>query len=194
MARYGGASQAHIRARAVGGTQARIAAAALRDSGRFAEAVQLLEPYTARNPDYQELALLYYGLAGIARAWGDDDLRLYYLAESSVADLRAGTRSYASLYDLALLLFDRKDYDRAAAYMGSASDDAMHCRSMVRIPVSLFRGRQDQRGHLLEHRPKAGHDDHDDLVGRCLPGRPHRYPLVRAVAAPPPARQPPAAD
>lgn len=113
-----------------------IAAAALRDSGRFAEAVQLLEPYTARNPDYQELALLYYGLAGIARAWGDDDLRLYYLAESSVADLRAGTRSYASLYDLALLLFDRKDYDRAAAYMGSASDDAMHCRSMVRIPVS----------------------------------------------------------
>ena len=117
-------------------TQARIAAAALRDSGRFAEAVQLLEPYTARNPDYQELALLYYGLAGIARAWGDDDLRLYYLAESSVADLRAGTRSYASLYDLALLLFDRKDYDRAAAYMGSASDDAMHCRSMVRIPVS----------------------------------------------------------
>ena len=29
-------------------TQARIAAAALRDSGRFAEAVQLLEPYTAR--------------------------------------------------------------------------------------------------------------------------------------------------
>mgnify|MGYP002308751127 CR=1 FL=1 len=96
----------------------------------------MLEPYTARNPDYQELALLYYGLAGIARAWGDDDLRLYYLAESSVADLRAGTRSYASLYDLALLLFDRKDYDRAAAYMGSASDDAMHCRSMVRIPVS----------------------------------------------------------
>ena len=62
-------------------TQARIAAAALRDSGRFAEAVQLLEPYTARNPDYQELALLYYGLAGIARAWGDDDQRLNYLAE-----------------------------------------------------------------------------------------------------------------
>ena len=93
MARYGDACQAHVRARAVGV-----------DAGA---AVQLLEPYTARNPDYQELALLYYGLAGIARAWGDDDLRLYYLAESSVADLRAGTRSYASLYDLALLLFDR---------------------------------------------------------------------------------------
>ena len=28
------------------------------------------------------------------------------------------------LQNLALLLFDRKDYDRAAAYMGSASDDA----------------------------------------------------------------------
>lgn len=131
---------AHVRNIAVPGlsewTRARMAAAVLRDSGRYEEAVRLLEPYTAKNPDYQELALLYYGLAGIARAWGDEDLRLYYLAESSIADLRAGTRSYASLYDLALALFDRKDYDRAAAYMGSASDDAMHCRSMVRIPVS----------------------------------------------------------
>ena len=117
-------------------TRARMAAATLRDSGRYDEAVRLLEPYTAMNLDYQEQALLYYGIAGIARAWGDEDLRFYYLAESSIADLRAGTRSYASLYDLALVLFDRKDYDRAAAYMGCASDDAMHCRSMVRIPVS----------------------------------------------------------
>lgn len=137
MARYGDACQAYVRARAVG-----VDAGADRPPPLCATAAASPRPYSCSSPirpgtpTIRSLALLYYGLAGIARAWGDDDLRLYYLAESSVADLRAGTRSYASLYDLALLLFDRKDYDRAAAYMGSASDDAMHCRSMVRIPVS----------------------------------------------------------
>lgn len=96
----------------------------------------MLEPYTARNPDYQELALLYYGLAGIARRGATTTCGFITWPNRPSPSLRAGTRSYASLYDLALLLFDRKDYDRAAAYMGSASDDAMHCRSMVRIPVS----------------------------------------------------------
>lgn len=116
--------------------QVRMAAARLQEEGHSDEAIRLLQPYTAMNADYQEQALLFYNLAGLARSAGDEDLRLYYLAESSIADLRAGTRSYASLYDLALALFDRHDYDRAAAYMGSSSDDALRCRSMVRIPIS----------------------------------------------------------
>lgn len=130
----------HVRSLAVPGqselTRARMRASALRDEGRYEEAIRLLEPFTARVLSNPDRALLYYGLAGIARRQGDEDRGLYYLAESSIADLQAGTRSYSSLYDLALALFDRKDYDRAAAYMGCSSDDAMHCRSMVRIPVS----------------------------------------------------------
>lgn len=130
----------HVRSLAVPGqselTRARMKASALRDEGRYEEAIRLLEPFTARVLSNPDRALLYYGLAGIARRQGDEDKGLYYLAESSIADLQAGTRSYSSLYDLALALFDRKDYDRAAAYMGCSSDDAMHCRSMVRIPVS----------------------------------------------------------
>lgn len=130
----------HVRSLAVPGqselTRARMKASALRDEGRYEEAIRLLEPFTARVLSNPDRALLYYGLAGIARRQGDADRGLYYLAESSIADLQAGTRSYSSLYDLALALFDRKDYDRAAAYMGCSSDDAMHCRSMVRIPVS----------------------------------------------------------
>ncbi|WP_295935939.1 DUF6377 domain-containing protein [uncultured Alistipes sp.] len=115
---------------------ARMAAMELRDRGEYQAALQLLEPYTTKNLDYQRCALLYYIMAGIADKQGDDDLKMYYLAESSIADLRAGTRSYASLYDLALELFDLKDYDRATAYMGSAFDDAIQCKSVSRIPHS----------------------------------------------------------
>lgn len=75
-------------------------------------------------------------MAHIAKGQGDEDRMLYYLAESSISDLRAGTRSYSSLYDLALELFDRKDYDRATAYMGSTFDDAIRCKSVTRIPNS----------------------------------------------------------
>ena len=81
-------------------------------------------------------SLVYYSMAHIAKGQGDEDRMLYYLAESSISDLRAGTRSYSSLYDLALELFDRKDYDRATAYMGSTFDDAIRCKSVTRIPNS----------------------------------------------------------
>ena len=135
-----GDTLSHIRKLSVPGcsdqTRTRMAAARLSETGRYDEALQLLEPLTAKNLSHQNFALVYYSMAHIAKGQGDEDRMLYYLAESSISDLRAGTRSYSSLYDLALELFDRKDYDRAAAYMGSASDDAMHCRSMVRIPVS----------------------------------------------------------
>ena len=117
-------------------TRARMEALSLRDSARCAEALQLLEPFTAKVLSYPERALLYYAMSDIARKMGDEDLSAYCLAESSISDLCAGTRSYYSLYDLALRLFDRGDFDRAAAYMGSTFDDAVRCKSIARIPNS----------------------------------------------------------
>lgn len=135
-----GDTLSHIRKISVPGhndlTRARMAAARLGENGRYDEALQLLEPLTAKNLSHQNFALVYYSMAHIAKAQGDEDRMLYYLAESSISDLRAGTRSYSSLYDLALELFDRKDYDRATAYMGSTFDDAIRCKSVTRIPNS----------------------------------------------------------
>lgn len=117
-------------------TRARMRAAGLRDSMRYVEALETLEPFTARVLTYPERALLYYAMSDIARKMGDEDLSAYYLAESSISDLCAGTRSYYSLYDLALRLFNREEFDRAAAYMGSTFDDAVRCKSIARIPNS----------------------------------------------------------
>ena len=127
-----GDTLSHIRKLSVPGcsdqTRMRMAAARLSETGRYDEALQLLEPLTAKNLSHQNFALVYYSM--------DEDRMLDYLAESSISDLRAGTRSYSSLYDLALELFDRKDYDRATAYMGSTFDDAIRCKSVTRIPNS----------------------------------------------------------
>ena len=135
-----GDTLSHIRKLSVPGcsdqTRMRMAAARLSETGRYDEALQLLEPLTAKNLSHQNFALVYYSMAHIAKGQGDEDRMLYYLAESSISDLRAGTRSYSSLYDLALELFDRKDYDRATAYMGSTFDDAIRCKSVTRIPNS----------------------------------------------------------
>ena len=135
-----GDTLSHIRKLSVPGcsdqTRTRMAAARLSETGRYDEALQLLEPLTAKNLSHQNFALVYYSMAHIAKGQGDEDRMLYYLAESSISDLRAGTRSYSSLYDLALELFDRKDYDRATAYMGSTFDDAIRCKSVTRIPNS----------------------------------------------------------
>lgn len=117
-------------------TVARMKALGLRDSARSEEALRLLEPFTAKVLSHPDRALLYYAMSDMARKIGDEDLSAYYLAESSISDLCAGTRSYYSLYDLALRLFDRGDFDRAAAYMGSTFDDAVRCKSIARIPNS----------------------------------------------------------
>lgn len=119
-------------------TKARMRAATLVDSARYDEALELLKPFGAQNLDHPSAALLYYTMSGIAGRQGDSDAELRYLAESSISDLRAGTRSYSSLYDLAQKLFDRKEYDRAASYMDCTFQDAMLCKSVARIPASSF--------------------------------------------------------
>lgn len=119
-------------------TKARLRATSLTDRALYDEAMQQLEPLTAQNLEYPNEALLYYTMAGVAGSQGDRDGQLRFLAESAVADLRAGTRSYSSLYDLAQKLFDDQQYDRAASYMDCTFQDAMLCKSVARIPASSF--------------------------------------------------------
>ena len=55
--------------------------------------------------------------------------------QARIADLQAGTRSYFSLYNLALRLFERNDLERASRYMQRTLDDALACKSGARIPL-----------------------------------------------------------
>ncbi|MFQ7503341.1 MAG: hypothetical protein ACLRMJ_09990 [Alistipes finegoldii] len=110
-------------------------------TGRYDEALQLLEPLTAKNLA-TEFRLVYYSMKHTprGRATGPD---AHYLAESpyptcapAPAPIRRCTIWPSN--------FSTADYDRATAY-GFDFDDAIRCKSVTQIPNS-FGGGEDQRG------------------------------------------------
>jgi hypothetical protein len=55
------------------------------------------------------------------------------LALTAIADLKFGTREYASLQKLAYLLYDKGDVDRAYKYLTCSMDDAVACNARLRF-------------------------------------------------------------
>src|SRR5690554_7590934 len=55
---------------------------------------------------------------------GEADSAVHYLALSSVSDLKSAVKEYISLWQLAGLLYERGDVDRAYRYVQTSLDDA----------------------------------------------------------------------
>ncbi|MBJ2184028.1 MAG: hypothetical protein JFR38_05875 [Muribaculaceae bacterium] len=72
-------------------------------------------------------------LSAIAGQSGDENTRLYYLAESAMADIRSATREVASLQELGALLFSLGDIERAYTYLSTALANAVECGAEVRM-------------------------------------------------------------
>lgn len=117
-------------------TRARQQALELSDQGLYDEAHAVLQPYLNKKLAPWNEALLYYDLGEIADDAQRQEAAIEYYTRSAIADLRAGTRSYFSLYNLALLLFERNDLERASRYMQRTLDDALLCKSGARIPLT----------------------------------------------------------
>ena len=102
--------------------QQRAQAEADRDrEGALSWALKALEATTPRSRQYARAAFF------VSTYQTDDEQELVWLARSALADVMCGTRDYASLNDLAALLYRRGDIDRAFRY---AAD---HC-----MPDALF--------------------------------------------------------
>ena len=86
----------------------------LADNGRYDEAYAELEPLRHKELAPWNTAVLYYDMGQIAEQAGQEERAVEYYTRSAIADLQAGTRSYFSLYNLALRLFERNDLDRAS--------------------------------------------------------------------------------
>lgn len=101
--------------------------------GNWQEAIDLLKNHDAKNNlSIHEKALLYYGLAKVYVQMGDTDNAIYYYALSSQCDLKAAVREYISLRELAELLFERGDIERAYNYIKCSMDDAALCNARLR--------------------------------------------------------------
>lgn len=83
--------------------------------------------------DYRQRAITAYTLSKAYETDGDTENRKRALAASAAADMKSGVREYLSLLELAQLLYNDGDIDRAYRYLTTTLDDATRCNARLRI-------------------------------------------------------------
>lgn len=106
----------------------------LNSKGTPAEAIALIEDYHRKNhiPN-RERALYAWTLSESYALLGDHDRQKEQLLISSISDLESAVREYISLRQLAILLYNEGDMDRAHKFMTIAVDDAGKANARQRI-------------------------------------------------------------
>lgn len=95
----------------------RMKAQLCRDNGDTLSAVSILERLYLESDNPHEKASTAYNLAKICEKRGDEDARFEWLVRSAVNDFRSAERAYMSLYELALILYDKERYRKAEQYI-----------------------------------------------------------------------------
>ena len=121
--------------------------------GEVDKALDMLCRLSENNPDLRQQAFINYTLAEAYDLKGEVDNQIYRLALTAIADLKFGTREYASLQKLAYLLYDKGDVDRAYKYLTCSMDDAVACNARLRFSeVTEFFPIVDKAYKLKEER------------------------------------------
>lgn len=103
-------------------------------SGKPREAIGLLTAYMAANelPEHDK-AICAWTLSESYRQTGDRERRKEMLLISSISDLKSCVREYISLRELAMMLYEEGDLNRAYELLNIAVDDATKCNARQRI-------------------------------------------------------------
>lgn len=102
--------------------------------GKPREAIGTLMRFMDENElSEHEKAICAWTLSESYALTGENALRKEQLLISSISDLKASVREYMSLRQLALLLYEEGDLDRAYRFMTIAVDDATRCNARQRI-------------------------------------------------------------
>lgn len=105
----------------------------LLEEGKADDVITLFEKNTA-EPGFNPFnGALYHLMARAYRVKNDRELEKKYLALASKADIENGVREYMALPELALMLYEEGDIERAYRYMQRSLDDAKACNARVRI-------------------------------------------------------------
>ncbi|MDE7115682.1 MAG: hypothetical protein K2O56_04575 [Muribaculaceae bacterium] len=107
---------------------------ALNNSGNPAEAVRVLKGYLdGKDISVHEKAICAWTLSESYGLLGERDAQKEQLLISSISDLQSTVREYVSLRELALLLYEDGDLNRAYDFMKIALEDASACNARLRI-------------------------------------------------------------
>lgn len=101
------------------------------DLGRYRECIDTLN-YILLASDQAQRIFIFSRLSEAYGKLGIMDEQLRYLTLTAIEDLRTGVTEYMALPELASLLFDQGDTERAYNYMFCALDDANLCKANLR--------------------------------------------------------------
>lgn len=103
-------------------------------NGNPRAAVDVLNAFMTNNDlSEHERAICAWTLSDSYARLGDRDKQKEQLLISSISDLKSSVREYMSLRELALLLYEEGDLNRAYDFMTIAVDDATKCNARQRI-------------------------------------------------------------
>lgn len=106
----------------------------LNSRGRPQEAINTIEEFKANNTlSEHDKAICAWSLSESYAGLGDSANQKKQLIISAISDMRSAIREYVSLRQLALLLYQEGDLDRAYRFMTISVDDAAKCNARQRI-------------------------------------------------------------
>ena len=104
------------------------------DEGRASEALEeLLAKYDTAETTRHEQAILAYLIATVYQLEGNSEQAIIYYTESAINDLKTPVHEYRSLYELASLLYETGDIERAYRYITCSGNDAMTVNALTNI-------------------------------------------------------------
>lgn len=99
----------------------------------FEEALKLLlDHYSKLGNDKRLKANCAYIISTVYIQKGDKEMEKYWLTVSSINDLQSANKEYISLQNLAYILYEEGDIDRAFNYVRRSADDALFCNARLR--------------------------------------------------------------
>lgn len=102
-------------------------------NGRCHEAVELLRHHLQNiESDNHSKAIVAYNLSQAFLCMGEEQLAMEYLAISSIADIKSSVKEYISLWQLATMVHQNGDIDRAYNYLKCSLEDATFSKARLR--------------------------------------------------------------
>lgn len=103
-------------------------------NGSPKEAIKLMKDFMHdNNLSEHERAICAWTLSEAYAKTGEREMQKENLIISAISDLKSSVREYISLRQLALMLYEEGDLDRAYRFMTIAVDDAAKCNARQRI-------------------------------------------------------------
>ncbi len=106
----------------------------LKEQGKYDEALKVMTDFMRANwSAVEHNATFWCTLSGLYKIKGNTEAEMYYLAMAAIIDKRNCVKTYTSLQDLALLLNEEGDSERAYRYITCAMKDIMSGNARSRL-------------------------------------------------------------